>query len=139
MIVHCEHTAMIRYETDAPISADQFIDLLDRSGLAARRPVDDRTCIEGMVENADITVTAWHDEVLVGIARSVTDYSYCCYVSDLAVDRALQRSGIGKQLLDLTRAQVGPRCKLLLFSAPSAQSYYPHVGFENNPNGWVRE
>ena len=130
---------MIRYSSDEPISAEQFIDLLERSGLAARRPVHDRACIEGMVAHADITVTAWDDTLLVGVARSVTDYSYCCYVSDLAVDRGFQRTGIGRRLLDLTRAQVGPLCKLLLFSAPAAQSYYPHIGFESNPNGWVRE
>ncbi len=130
---------MIRYASDEPISAEQFIALLERSGLAARRPVHDRACIEGMVAHADLTITAWDDARLVGVARSVTDYSYCCYVSDLAVDRAYQRTGIGKRLLDLTQAQVGPLCKLLLFSAPAAQSYYPHIGFQNNPNGWVRE
>ena len=130
---------MIRYAVNDAIDADQFVGLLERSGLAPRRPVHDRACVEGMVEHADITVTAWSEGLLVGVARSVTDYSYCCYVSDLAVDRAFQRIGIGKQLLDLTQAQVGPLCKLLLFSAPDAQSYYPHIGFHNNPNGWVRE
>ena len=130
---------MIRYAVDVSVTADQFIDLLERSGLAARRPVHDRVCIEGMVAHADVTATAWHEDLLVGVARSVTDYSYCCYVSDLAVDRAFQRNGIGRRLLDLTQEQVGPLCKLLLFSAPAAHSYYPHIGFYNNPNGWVRE
>lgn len=130
---------MIRYAVNDAIDADQFTDLLERSGLAPRRPVHDRACVEGMVEHADLTITAWRDDLLVGVARSVTDYSYCCYVSDLAVDRAFQRKGIGKELIDLTQAQVGPLCKLLLFSAPDAQSYYPHIGFYNNPNGWVRE
>jgi ribosomal protein S18 acetylase RimI-like enzyme len=130
---------MIRFSVNDAIDADQFVGLLERSGLAPRRPVHDRACVEGMVEHADLTVTAWSGSLLVGVARSVTDFSYCCYVSDLAVDRAFQRTGIGKQLLDLTQAQVGPLCKLLLFSAPDAQSYYPHVGFCNNPNGWVRE
>jgi GNAT superfamily N-acetyltransferase len=130
---------MIRYAVNEAIDADQFVDLLERAGLAPRRPVHDRACVEGMVAHADITVTAWHDDLLVGVARSVTDYSYCCYVSDLAVDLEHQRTGIGKRMLDLTGEQVGPLCKLLLFSAPDAQSYYPHVGFANNPNGWVRE
>ena len=84
-------------------------------------------------------MTAWSDGVLVGVARSVTDYSYCCYVSDLAVDEAFQRTGIGKELLQITKRQVGPECKLLLFSAPGAEEYYSHIGFENNSDGWVLE
>jgi len=130
---------MIRYAVDNSITADEFTDLLERSGLATRRPIHDRACVEGMVAHADITATAWSDDLLVGVARSVTDYSYCCYVSDLAVDRAFQRTGIGRCLLDLTQEQIGPRCKLLLFSAPDAESYYPHIGFYRNSNGWVRE
>jgi len=91
----------------------------------------------GMVAHADLTVTAWDNDHLVGVARSVTDFSYCCYVSDLAVDENCQRQGIGKELLRLTKSQVGSKCKLLLFAAPSADSYYSQIGFERNEFGWV--
>lgn len=130
---------MIRYSTTDAISADQFIDVLTRSTLNERRPVANRTCMEGMVRHADIVVTAWSEALLVGVARSVTDYSYCCYMSDLAVDQTHQGGGIGKELIRRTRELVGPDCKLLLFSAPGVEGYYSHVGFENNPNGWVLE
>ena len=108
---------MIAYNTHRPITADQFVDLLNRSTLAERRPVDDPAAIAGMVANADITVTAWDGETLVGVARSVTDFTYCCYLSDLAVDVAYQRQGIGVELMTLTQAQLGPRCKLILLAA----------------------
>ena len=86
---------MIDYSTERKISVDQFISVLDRSTLADRRPVDDRDCMDQMLKNADLLVTAWDDDLLVGVARSVTDFSYCCYLSDLAVDVSYQKAGIG--------------------------------------------
>jgi len=129
--------ADIRYKTDADITPAEFIDVLRRSTLADRRPVEDRECIALMLTHADLLVTAWLGETLVGVARSVTDFGYCCYLSDLAVDAALQRSGIGRQLIRLTKEQLGPKCNLILLSAPGASSYYPHIGFERHPSAWV--
>jgi GNAT superfamily N-acetyltransferase len=128
---------MITYRTDAPLSVEQFIDILARSGLAARRPVDDHACIAGMLAQADLTVTAWDAELLVGIARSVTDFHYCCYLSDLAVDQVYQRQGIGTHLITQTRDALGPRCTLILLSAPAAVDYYPRLGFDQHPQAWV--
>lgn len=118
-------------------AADEFIDLLRRSGLADRRPVDDRSCIEAMLRHANLLITAWHGKSLVGVARSITDFSYCCYLSDLAVDRAYQRSGVGRELIRQTREKLGPRAKIILLSAPAAADYYPHVGFRRHDNAWI--
>lgn len=93
----------------------------------------------GMVDNSNLLVSAWDGEKLVGIARSLTDFHYACYLSDLAVDQAYQGLGIGKQLQRLTQAQLGPRCKLILVAAPAANAYYAHLGFSNNPRCWVLE
>ena len=127
----------IRYRTDAELSAEQFTDVLRRSTLAERRPVDDPACIAAMLANADLTVTAWRGDELVGVSRSVTDFVYCCYLSDLAVDRALQKRGIGKELIRRTQAELGPRCKLILLAAPAAADYYPHIGFEAHGGAWI--
>jgi len=127
----------IQYATDRPISANEFIDVLNRSTLGERRPVHDRTCIKGMLEHADILVTAWHGEKLVGISRSVTDFHYACYLSDLAVDQDYQKQGIGIQLMQITQEILGPLCNLILLAAPAAKDYYQHVGFENNPRCWI--
>ena len=113
---------MIEYSTERKISIDQFISVLDRSTLAERRPVDDRDCMAQMLENADLLVTAWEADLLVGVARSVTDFSYCCYLSDLAVDVAYQKAGIGKGLIRHTQELLGSRCTLILLSAPSAMA-----------------
>ena len=128
---------IISYEINAAISTEQFISLLTASGLAERRPVDDRECMEGMINNSNLVITAWHGEKLVGIARSFTDYHYACYLSDLAVDKKYQKSGIGKQLQKLTQQQLGPKCKLLLIAAPAVNTYYKHIGFTNNLRCWV--
>jgi ribosomal protein S18 acetylase RimI-like enzyme len=129
----------IRYQINPKPSTDQFIELLHRSTLAERRPAEDRACMAGMVDNSNLLVSAWDGEKLVGIARSLTDFHYACYLSDLAVDQAYQGLGIGKQLQRLTQAQLGPRCKLILVAAPAANAYYAHLGFSNNPRCWVLE
>lgn len=127
----------IEYKINQEISANQFIVLLENSTLAERRPVEDITCIQGMISNSNLTVTAWDNEQLVGIARSMTDFHYACYLSDLAVCQSHQNQGIGAELQRLTQAQLGPRCKLILIAAPDANSYYGHIGFEPNERGWV--
>ena len=128
---------MIHYSTDIPINPTTFIDLLHRSTLAERRLVDDAETIAGMLANADVTVTAWDGDLLVGVARSVTDFNYCCYLSDLAVDEAYQRQGIGVELIAHTQAQLGPRCNLILLAAPAAADYYGHIGFNHHPRCWI--
>ncbi len=127
----------IEYKINEPISTDQFIELLVNSTLGERRPIDDSQCMEGMISNSNLTVSAWYNGRLVGIARSVTDYHYACYLSDLAVSKKHQKSGIGKQLQILTQKQLGPKCKLILIAAPAANLYYEHIGFTNNPRCWV--
>ena len=93
--------------------------------------------MEGMVENSNLMITAWHGKKLVGIARSMTDFHYACYLSDLAVHGDYQKKGIGKALQTLTQQQLGPRCKLILIAAPAANSYYEHIGYENNARCWI--
>jgi ribosomal protein S18 acetylase RimI-like enzyme len=90
-----------------------------------------------MLENSNLIATAWDDALLVGIARSVTDFHYCCYLSDLAVDVAYQRRGIGKRLIQLTQDALGQRCNIILLSAPAAVDYYPHFCFKRHEQAWV--
>lgn len=127
----------IEYRTNQAVQVNQFVALLKASTLGERRPVDDLQCIRGMLENADLMVSAWDGEQLVGVARSVTDFHYACYLSDLAVHVDYQRSGIGKMLLKKTREALGANCKLILLAAPAANSYYESLGFTNNPRCWV--
>lgn len=129
----------ISFKVNNPITTDQFIGLLESSSLGDRRPIQDRECMEGVVSNSNLTVSAWHDDLLVGIARSVTDFHYACYLSDLAVHKSYQRSGIGKRLQSLTQEQLGPRCKLILIAAPAANSYYGQLGYTHNDHCWVLE
>lgn len=129
----------IRYATDVTISLEQFRDVLVRSTLGERRPLDNDECLLGMIANTDIMASAWDGDKLVGISRSLTDWHYACYLADLAVDVAYQRDGIGKYLIDLTQKQLGPLCKIILLAAPAANEYYPRIGFEHNPRAWLLE
>lgn len=127
----------IQYESDRKISDSEFVDLLSRSTLAERRPADDPTCVAAMLKHANLLCTAWDGDKLVGIARSVTDFEYCCYLSDLAVDVAYQHQGIGKALICLTQNQLGDKAKVILLAAPQAVNYYPKVGFTAHPSAWI--
>jgi ribosomal protein S18 acetylase RimI-like enzyme len=127
----------VRYATDQCIDVAQFRDLLVRSTLGERRPIDDAECLSSMLEHTDILVTAWDGELLIGLSRSLTDWSYSCYLADLAVDERYQRDGIGRRLIDLTQQQLGPRCKIILLAAPAANDYYPRIGFEHTPRAWL--
>lgn len=127
----------IEYSVNVPLTTDQFIKLLRESRLGERRPVNDRACMEGMINNANLIVSAWEGEKMIGIARSMTDFHYACYLSDLAVHGNYQRQGIGKELLRITQSKLGPQCKLILVAAPAANAYYEHLGFQHNPRCWI--
>lgn len=93
--------------------------------------------MEGMIKNSNLIISAWEKEKLVGIARSLTDFHYACYLSDLAVDIEYQRKGIGKKLQEITRSCLGPKCNVILLAAPKANDYYPRLGYVNTPRCWI--
>jgi predicted N-acetyltransferase YhbS len=129
----------IEYREHAAISVETAIDLYRRSTLGERRPVDRPDIFEGMLRNANLTVSAWHGDRLVGIARTLTDFTYVAYLADLAVDRAYQRQGIGKRLIQATKDRLGAECMIVLLAAPQANDYYARLGFEHNPRAWMRK
>lgn len=127
----------IHYESKRAITEAEFVDLLQRSTLAERRPVDDANCVKAMLQHANLLCTAWDKSTLVGLARSLTDFEYCCYLSDLSVDERYQKQGIGRRLIQLTQSNLGPRAKLILLAAPKAEAYYPKIGFDAVPSAWI--
>jgi ribosomal protein S18 acetylase RimI-like enzyme len=129
--------SMIDYRTDNDLDLDTVIDLYRTSTLGERRPVDDRERMATMLRNATLIVTAWDTNLLVGIARSLTDFSYATYLSDLAVRVSHQRLGIGKELIRRTQQAGGPHARLVLLAAPAAVDYYPHVGFTQHSSAWT--
>jgi predicted N-acetyltransferase YhbS len=128
---------IIRYRDDAPLTVAAAIELYNRSTLGERRPVKRPDIFAGMLANANLTVTAWDGGRLVGISRSLTDFTYVAYLADLAVDVDYQNSGIGRALIAETRARLKPECMIVLLAAPQANDYYAKVGFEPNPRAWV--
>jgi ribosomal protein S18 acetylase RimI-like enzyme len=126
----------IVYALEPDLSAEEFRDVLVASTLAERRPANDMKRLDRMLRQADVIVTARDGEKLVGISRAITDFSYCCYLSDLAVDVAYQHQGIGKRLIEETRTSAGECTTLVLVSAPAAESYYPKIGMRQRPSCW---
>ena len=124
-----------RYGND--LDLDQVIELYHASTLGERRPVDDRKIMADMIRHANLVVTAWDGERLVGIARTLTDFSYVGYLADLAVPETYQRRGIGVELIKRTRDKLGPRSMLVLLAAPKAVEYYPKIGFTKHDSAWI--
>jgi GNAT superfamily N-acetyltransferase len=128
---------MVTYQLEPDLGAADFIDVLVRSTLAERRPADRPDVIAAMLRHADIIVTARDDHQLVGVSRAISDFSYCTYLSDLAVDQAVQGRGIGRELIRRTHEAAGAHTMLLLLAAPKARSYYPHIGMERHESCWI--
>jgi len=138
---------MIEYRLEPDLTPEAFIDLLVRSTLAERRPVDDRRTIEKMLAHADLIITAREVGAgsagktsagkLVGISRAITDFAFCSYLADLAVDVRFQGRGIGRELIRRTHLEAGLETTLILLSAPKAQSYYPHIGMTKHESCWI--
>ena len=127
----------LTYTTKKLISVESYVDLISSTSLKDRRPLNDYDRIEQMLKKASLTVTAWDGNELVGIARSVTDFAYCCYVSDLAVRGNYQKKGIGKKLLQITKDNIHNNAKIILLAAPQSEEYYPHIGFEKHDAAFV--
>ncbi len=128
---------MITYEEGNDLNLDTVIELYEASTLGQRRPVDDRGRMGEMLKHANLVITAWDGDLLVGISRALSDFSYVTYLSDLAVRESHQRRGIGKELIRRTQAAGGEDAALVLLSAPAAERYYPHIGFTHHPQAWV--
>jgi GNAT superfamily N-acetyltransferase len=120
----------VSYSASKKITVAQFIDLLKRSTLAQRRPVHDPERIRKMIEYGNVLVTAWAGDLLVGVSRALSDFSYCTYLSDLAVDEKFQHRGIGKELVYRTHDEAGKQTALILLAAPAAEKYYPKIGLD---------
>ena len=120
---------MITYQIEKDLTPEEFIAVLNKSTLGERRPVDELERILKMLEHGNLIITARENNVLIGVARSLTDYLYCTYLSDLAIDQAYQKQGIGKELIRRTKLEI-PKAKLILLSAPKAVEYYPKIGMK---------
>jgi len=126
----------IIYKVESSLDPNEFIEVLIQSTLAERRPVDDFARIKEMCENANLIVTARDNRKLIGVARSITDFAYCTYLSDLAVDKSYQKKGIGKRLIEETK-KAAPKAVLILLSAPAAVDYYPKIGMTKHDNCFI--
>lgn len=127
----------VQYNVEPDLAPEEFIEVLVRSTLAERRPIHDRKTIERMLAQADVIATARSEGLLIGVSRALTDFAYCTYLSDLAVDVAYQRLGIGRELIRRTHEAAGRQTTLLLLAAPKAQTYYPHIGMSKHESCWL--
>jgi ribosomal protein S18 acetylase RimI-like enzyme len=126
---------MIEYRKNYHLEPTEVARVFDASGIT--RPIHDVGRIGRMFENSNLIISAWTESKLIGICRALTDFSYCCYLSDLAVDKAYQKKGIGREMIRHVQEAIGEEVSLILLSAPNAMSYYPDVGFEKIENGFI--
>lgn len=127
----------VAFRTGNDLDLDAVLEVYNDSGLGERRPVNDQKRMREMLQQANLVITAWDGAEIIAIARSLTDWTYVTYLSDLAVKTKYQRLGIGRELIKRTRDACDPRAMLLLLAAPAAEKYYPHIGFEHHPQAWI--
>lgn len=128
---------MIAYQLEPELSVEEFADVLRRSTLAERRPMNEPGTLPAMLRNADVIATARSEGTLVGVSRAITDFAYCTYLADLAVDEAFQKQGIGRELIRRTHEAAGLNTTLILLSAPKAEMYYPRIGMTKHNSCWT--
>ena len=129
--------AELSYRVGNDLDVEVVRELYRASTLGERRPIDDELAFRAMLEHANLVITAWEGDLLVGISRTLTDFLYVGYLADLAVRESHQRRGIGLELMRRTRAEMGPRSNLVLLAAPKAVGYYPKVGFRRHDSAWT--
>lgn len=127
----------MEYRYGNQLNLEQVIEMYRASTLGERRPMDDPAIVRNMLEHANLVVTAWDGDLLVGIARTFTDFGYVGYLADLAVRESHQRQGVGLALIQKTRERMGPRSMLVLIAAPKAVEYYPRIGFTRHDSAWI--
>ncbi len=127
----------ISYRVGNDLDLDDVIELFRATSLGVRRPLDDRDAIANMIRHGNLMATAWDGPLLVGIGRTMTDFSFVAYMSDLAVRESHQRQGIGRELIRITRNELGLKTTLVLLAAPAAVDYYPQLGFTQHPSAWT--
>ncbi|MBM7605889.1 N-acetylglutamate synthase-like GNAT family acetyltransferase [Metabacillus crassostreae] len=125
---------MITYKVNDVINADELAEVFKLSGI--KRPVEDLPRLQKMIEHADIIITAREEGKVIGVARAITDYHYCCYLSDLAISKDYQGKGIGKKLVALLKEELGEKVSLILLASEEAMEYYPKIGFDTIDNGF---
>lgn len=125
----------ISYRLDIVPATEQIIELYNNAGLP--RPTGDARRIGEMYQHSNLVVTAWHNDLLVGVSRCITDWVWSCYLADLAVRKEYHTGGIGKKLVELTKEKLGDQCMLLLLSVPTAMEYYPKIGFTKLDNSFI--
>ena len=126
---------MIEYFSNKKVTVEEYKQVLIKSGIG--RPTSDLKRLELMLNNSNFVLTAWDNDKLVGILRGMTDFSYACYLSDLAIDKEYQKQGIGKNLISMSRKILGGKVAIILLSAPSAMGYYPKIGLNKAENAFI--
>lgn len=130
---------MLTFSQVNNLTSQQYINLLSQTSLGERRPIQNPEQITNMLKHSNLIIVAWFGEELVGIARCVTDFTFCCYLSDLAVSQHYQNLGIGKKLISEVQTHLSKNCTLILLAAPQAEGYYPKIGFEQHHSTWTKK
>lgn len=125
----------IIFRINEPLLVEEIIQVFNSSGIV--RPGNDVARITTMFKNSNLIISAWDNDKLIGISRAITDFAYCCYLSDLAVRKDYQNEGIGKKMIELMQNKLGDEVMILLLAAPNAMEYYPKIGFEVVQNGFI--
>ena len=112
----------------------EYVNFLKRTDLGSQYPrerFEER--IPRLLQNASLSLTARTESgLLVGVLLGLTDFAYWLYVTDLGVDRAYERRGIGRQLMEEALRLAGGEkdIAVYLIANENAVPFYERLGME---------
>ena len=114
------------------LAPEEYIDFLKRTDLGSQYPKERfETRILRLLQNASISLAARNGEGrLVGALLGLTDFAYWLYVTDLGVDRAYLRKGIGRRLMQAALELAGGERDIAVYLVANegAVPFYEKLG-----------
>lgn len=118
------------------ISAGEYIDFLKRTDLGSQYPKERfNERIEKLVKNVSISLVARNEDgLIVGVLFAITDFAYWLFLTDLGVDRAYVRQGIGKKLIKTAHEIAGGEKDIAIYTVANenAIQFYEKLGMKKS-------
>ena len=119
-------------KVNAPLTVQQVHDPYQQTHFD--KPIAGAARLQVMIDETQLVLSVWDDEHLIGFARCLTDFEYCCYLSDILILPAYEGHQIGRQLIATLQAYIGPRVTLSLRAADSAVGFYERINLPHADN-----
>lgn len=129
---------MLEFREEKNISKQDLLNLYNDAGWSSY--TKDIEKLQRAFLNSDLVFSAWENNVLIGIVRTVSDNETVCFIQDILILKPYKRKGIGKIFLQkvLTESK-GIRQIVLLTDAQDVdvRKFYESQNFKSCDTGEI--